>query len=286
MKKHRRLLPNIILSIILVGLFVAMFVGCFAQAVCTEPDQEEEQTSLPTLIAPSVVYKEVPLAATPLTFVTTEDREELIELIDECRARKDAAHTLAEGARALGYAEDHPVILLAKEEWKNTNELELQYEITYNQLSYPLWDARMAEYPIATSIWLYLKQLGYNDYVCAGIMGNIMAEVGGQTLEIQHTLYSSGGGFYGMCQWSKKYYPEILGTDLETQCNFLRDTIKYEIDTFGYAYKRNFDYSTFLALTNERDAALAFAKTYERCDASSYSTRQKNAEIAYEYFVD
>ena len=40
------------------------------------------------------------------------------------------------------------------------------------------------EYPEAYKIWHYLKKLGYNDYVCAGIMGNIMAECGGQTLNI------------------------------------------------------------------------------------------------------
>ena len=164
MKKYRSLLPNIILSVILAGLFAVMLICCFAQAVCIEPDQEEEQTSLSTLTAPSVVYKEVPLAATSLTFIATKDREELIELIDECRARKDAAHTMVEGARALGYAEDHPVVLLGKEEWENANKLELQYKNIYNQLSYPLWDTRMSEYPIATNIWLYLKQLEYIKY--------------------------------------------------------------------------------------------------------------------------
>lgn len=286
MRTHSNLLPNIILSVILIVAIVASFSACIAFATDNGITQDVEQTSPSIPSEPSVVYVEVPLVATTLQYIETEDREELKGLMEECRARKDAAHTMAEGARTLGYAEDHPVILLAKEEWKNANELEIKYEITYNQLSYPLWDARMAEYPVATSIWLYLKQLGYNDYVCAGIMGNIMAEVGGQTLNIQHTLYSPGNGFYGMCQWSKKYYPEIHGADLETQCNFLRDTIEYEINTFGYAYKRNFDYSAFLALTNERDAALAFAKTYERCGTGSYSTRQRNAEIAYEYFVD
>ena len=40
------------------------------------------------------------------------------------------------------------------------------------------------KYPEAYKIWHYLKKLGYNDYVCAGIMGNIMAECGGQTLNI------------------------------------------------------------------------------------------------------
>ena len=193
---------------------------------------------------------------------------------------------MAESARALGYGEDHPVIQLAKKEWLNADELLKKYENAYNVENFAVWDAKMEEYPVATEIWLYLKDLGYNDYVCAGIMGNIMAEVGGQTLNIRHTLYSSGGGFYGMCQWSKKYYPEIHGADLKAQCEFLRDTIEEEFKIFGNVYKRNFDYSDFLALTNERDVALAFAKVYERCGTGSYSTRQRNAEIAYNYFVE
>ena len=50
------------------------------------------------------------------------------------------------------------------------------------------WNERKIKNPIATEIWLYLKKQGYNDYVCAGILGNIMAEVGGQTLNIRHMV--------------------------------------------------------------------------------------------------
>lgn len=142
------------------------------------------------------------------------------------------------------------------------------------------------EYPAAEYIWQYMKDLGWNDYVCAGVMGNLMAEVGGQTLNIQYNLYSSDGGYYGMCQWSKKYCSGIYGVnDLKTQCDYLRDTIKYEIDTFGYKYQTNFNLEAFLNLTNAQQAALAFAKTYERCASGSYAVRQRNAITAYNYFV-
>ena len=284
--KTRNLLPNIILSVILICSFILFFIGNVVSATNDRVDQNQEQTSLQEIETPSVVYNELSFTPIFLTFKETEDREELKKLIEECCARKEAAHLMAESARALGYTEDYPIIHLAKQEWDNSDALQKKYELIYKQNEYDIWDNKFAEYPEATQIWLYLKELGYNDYVCAGIMGNLMTEVGGNTLYIQHWLYSSDKSFYGMCQWSKTYYPEIHGADLTTQCNFLRDTIKYEIDTFGYAYKRNFDYSAFLALTNERDAALAFAKTYERCAEFSYSTREKNATIAYEYFVE
>jgi hypothetical protein len=142
------------------------------------------------------------------------------------------------------------------------------------------------EYPAAEYIWQYMKDLGWNDYVCAGVMGNLMAEVGGQTLNIQYNLYSSDGGYYGMCQWSKKYHSGIYGiNDLNTQCDYLKDTIKYEIDTFGYKYQTNFNLEAFLNLTDAQQAALAFAKTYERCASGSYAVRQRNAITAYNYFV-
>ena len=128
-----------------------------------------------------------------------------------------------------------------------------------------------------------MKELGWNDYVCAGIMGNLMAEVGGQTLNIQYWL--RGNGYYGMCQWNRGY-SKVWGADLATQCNFLRDTIKYDLDTFGYAYAKGFNYNSFLNMSNEREGAKAFAKCYERCSSSTYTIRQNNATRAYEYFVN
>ena len=133
-------------------------------------------------------------------------------------------------------------------------------------------------------IWFYLKDLGYNDYICAGIMGNIMAEVGGNTLNIKP--YLVGGIHYGICQWNKNYCPNVWGTNLETQLNYLRDTIKSEFNTFGFVYKKNFNYQSFIQIENASDAALAFAMVYERCYHEYYNIRMTNALIAYEFFVD
>lgn len=136
------------------------------------------------------------------------------------------------------------------------------------------------EYPEATYIWNYLKDLGYNDYVCAGILGNIMCESGGRTLNIQPMVESEK--YYGMCQWSKVYYPDIYGASLEVQCDYLRDTIKYEIDVFG---KDGYDYESFIQIQDEQLAALIFDKSYERGAAGGYPNRQKCATMAYNYFT-
>lgn len=138
---------------------------------------------------------------------------------------------------------------------------------------------KAVEYEYANYIWNYLQDLGYNDYVCAGILGNIMVEVGGGTLALQPTIENKY--HYGICQWNKKYYSDVVGSSLEAQCDFLRDNIEYEINTFGKKY----DYKSFIALQDEQEAALVFAKSYERCGSGGYNKRQNCATTAYKYFT-
>lgn len=212
---------------------------------------------------------------------TYNDMNILIELMDKQKSTMDAAHQMAEGARKLGYAPNHPVITLAGQEWQDANFLYEEYKKIYDNLK-ENWTKKEQEYPEATFVWSYLKNLGYSDYVCAGILGNIMTEVGGSTLAIQPTIY--GNGYYGMCQWNK-VYSEIWGASLEAQCDYLRDTIINEFDLFGSSYKRNFTYDDFLSIEDVKEAALAFAKIYERCGSGSYKARKENAVVAYNYFV-
>lgn len=151
-----------------------------------------------------------------------------------------------------------------------------------------MWSEKSGEYPVATQVWRYMKEeLGWNDYVCAGVMGNMMAEVGGQTLNLQPYLYGhSGANYYGLCQWSSRYYPSIQGADVDAQLDFLASTVKKELDTYGYLFKSGLDYEAFCNLTDAEDAAMAFAKAYERCGSGSYEVRQRNAIKAYNYFVE
>lgn len=151
-----------------------------------------------------------------------------------------------------------------------------------------MWSEKSSEYPVATQVWRYMKEeLGWNDYVCAGVMGNMMAEVGGQTLNLQPYLYGhSGANYYGLCQWSSRYYPSIQGADVDAQLDFLASTVKKELDTYGYLFRSGLDYEAFCNLTDAEDAAMAFAKAYERCGSGSYGVRQRNAIKAYNYFVE
>ena len=241
-------------------------------------------------------------------------KEELVTMIDEAKATKNHAHTMAESARVLGWENNDKLIKELQEMWHEADEDQVKYpgyldkilaneaeaarkaeeerlaaeaaqkaaEEEARRVEEAKWAIKAAEYPAATQIWRYMKTQGWNDYVCAGIMGNLMAEVGGQTLDIRYTLSSSG--YYGMCQWSRGY-SQVWGAGLETQCDFLRDTIKYEFDTYGFKYQKGFNFNSFLNMTDAQQAALAFAKSYERCSSRSYGVRQKNALKAYNYFV-
>lgn len=206
---------------------------------------------------------------------------QLDKMIATETAKREAAHSMAESARALGYKEDSTIIQTAKEEWHEANDKIIQYNEMYNRLLVKK-NAQMNEYPTATYVWYYLDNLGYNDYVKAGILGNFMTETGGQTLNIVWDI--SSNGYYGMAQWNKghKY---VWGKNLEGQCKYLADSMTYELNTYGFCYKKGFNFEKFKALTDERAAALAFATCYERCGSASYSVRQRNATIAYNYFT-
>lgn len=212
----------------------------------------------------------------------TVNRKELKSLIQEYQEIVNSAHDLAEATRALGYDENHPIIEFAKKEYETANEYLEIYQNRLNEIN-SQWNDKLSTYPVATEIWLYMKDQGWNDAVCAGILGNMMAECGGHTLSLQPT--ASNKYYYGICQWSKGY-PSVWYSNLDSQCEFLINTIEYEFNTFGSSYKRGFNFNSFLNLNDEKEVAKAFAKCYERCGSSSLNQRQKNATIAYNYFIN
>lgn len=133
----------------------------------------------------------------------------------------------------------------------------------------------------AEVIWNRLKSYGWSDTVCAGILGNIMAEVGGQSFDILYSLDVSG--YYGICMWYKEYSPDVVGRDLYGQCDYIRDSIQSQFDYCGELF--GWTMEDFFSLESPEEAALAFAKVYERCTSASYAIRQVNARKAYERFA-
>lgn len=141
------------------------------------------------------------------------------------------------------------------------------------------WEQRYEEYPEATTIWLYLTvEMGYNEYVAAGVLGNIMNEAGSNSLNINPSAQNPAG-YYGICQWNSSMYGDVWYCNLVEQLDYLNNTIEYEYNCCG-----NMNYESFCNLTDEREAALSFARSYERCSSASYGRRQDNATIALNYF--
>jgi hypothetical protein len=244
-------------KILVVLLTVLIIVGCTNMAYASSPFVETEGLSIDEFFE--------------------GNHAELI-------ARQAAAHERAEAARAMGYPEDCCIIKCAQREWQMAQK---ERELLNTEDNYNTWAMRFAEYPYATYVWLYLtRTLEYNDYVAAGIIGNMMAEVGGGTLSLQYWLYGGGRSYYGICQWAKIYSTLPDGSDLRVQLEYLKDTIEYELNTFGFVFAYGYKYKQFLELTNTNDTALMFAKCYERCAAFTYYSRQVYAAKAYDYFVD
>jgi len=153
------------------------------------------------------------------------------------------------------------------------------YELLLIEEDEAEWEQRYEEYPEATTIWLYLTiEMGYNDYVAAGVLGNIMNEAGGNSLNINPSVQNPAG-YYGICQWNSSMYGDVWYCNLVEQLDYLNNTIEYEFNCYG-----NMSYESFCNLTDEREAALSFARSYERCSSGSYSRRQNNATTALNYF--
>lgn len=223
-----------------------------------------------------------------MTYVESNDKAVLTAELETC---KDYEFRLINLMNNKDLTDERHLV---EEELMDVRSLEVEYQEDINAIEAEearieaMWSEKAGSYPVATQVWRYMKEeLGWNDYVCAGVMGNMMAEVGGQTLNLNPYLYGhSGANYYGLCQWSSRYYPSIQGADVDAQLDFLASTVKKELDTYGYLFRSGLDYEAFCNLTDAEDAAMAFAKAYERCGSGSYGVRQRNAINAYNYFVE
>jgi len=203
----------------------------------------------------------------------------------ESRHNQDVAHQMAECARELGYAEDHIIIREASSRWwAEQRIIDALHEQDTETVQIPapepgvtITEAQKEEYPVACGVWRYLREdMGLNPYVAAGIMGNMMQECGGNTLNLQP--YLCVNNFLGLCMWYSPYTDGRLlyGADVTDQLEYLKDTLETNIEYFGG------DYEYFTSLESATDAAWYFSEYYER--GGWHSVRARNAETALEYF--
>ena len=243
--------------------------------VDTEPTEPEEVV----IILDTVVFKRVE----PTTY------DEACSLLEEAIARQELVETIYQGLLTLGYADDHPAVVMAQTDIENA-----ELEVTYYQEQYLVWEevhkweVRAAEYPIATQVWLYMKnELGFNDIVCAGIMGNMMAECGGcWTSDLDWDVHSSSG--FGMIQWlggRKQQLFSIYGDapTIENQLDFMKNEL---YGTNGVTKQvSDWQLDKIMNAETPEECAYAFACYFERCSEEHRAPRRGYARTAYEYFV-
>lgn len=175
------------------------------------------------------------------------------------------------------------------------NEIKLKYQSDYNRLLEEeaiaaYWNAKREEYPVATEVWLYMKnEFGWNDIVCAGIMGNIMAEIGGGTLNFDN-WNANGSSGYGMIQWissRRRQLKSIYGEypTPEQQLEFMYDEMHGTDGVTNQLYISG-SLDRIMNATTPGDAAYYFAIYFERCADWAVTVRPGYARIAYDYFTN
>ena len=288
----KKKLTNLLLVSAIVMLVALMTVTGFAFGQDDSAASSDPATSVATMKIENpteeVKVPEVLKHFKEITYVESNDKAVLTAELETC---KDYEFRLINMMNNKDLADERHLV---EEELMDVRNLEAEYQEDISTIEAEearieaMWSEKAGSYPVATQVWRYMKEeLGWNDYVCAGVMGNMMAEVGGQTLNLNPYLYGhSGANYYGLCQWSSRYYPSIQGADVDAQLDFLASTVKKELDTYGYLFRSGLDYEAFCNLTDAEDAAMAFAKAYERCGSGSYGVRQTNALKAYNYFVE
>ena len=150
------------------------------------------------------------------------------------------------------------------------------------------WEKCAAEYPAATEVWLYMKnEFGWSDIVCAGIVGNMMAECGGcWSSDLDWDINASHG--LGMIQWIGGRRREIISIygknpSIEEQLLFMRDEL---YGTNGVTKQvQDWQLEKIMNAETPEDCAYYFAHYFERCNDEHKPPRRGYARRAYNYFV-
>lgn len=246
----------------------------------TEPTEPE--TTTPT--EPELVTPQFNFSMQKFTYTKFDNIEDLLE--ERIRLEKYAIEfmiacgTYANQLELNGDAEGWEFLeTVLKPEQEYLLELQKQY----------MWDYKAFEYPVATYVWLYMKnEFGWSDIVCAGVMGNLMAECGGcWTQDLDWTLKGSSG--LGMVQWLGSRREEITAKygpspSVDQQLQFMYDEL-YGLNGVTKQVK-NSEFTEIMEAITPEDCAFAFASYYERCSNQYRSPRKRYARIAYEYFVE
>lgn len=284
-----------ILSLLFAGLAATIAITASAnQSIPTEPVATISEAYIPSESSEPVLETEpeeeiIILEVVEVERVEPATLDEANTALEDAIFRRDTTKSVYEGLLLLGYDTEHPAVVMAKTDFENA-EADIEY-YTEQQLirqEEEHWRVCAEEYPVATQAWLYMKnELGFNDVVCAGIMGNMMAECGGcWTSDLDWDVSSSSG--YGMIQWlggRKQQLFSIYGDtpSVENQLDFVKDELYGTNGVTKQVTDSQLD--EIINAETPEDCAYAFACYYERCSEGHRWVRRDYARRAYEYFV-
>ena len=271
-KRNINLIVKLILIIIFIGLL--MIIHHMAEVTSIElPESTPTPTPIFKVEIPQKVLNDSPILFTDLTYSVYYNSRQTEELLLEVQnsinqlKKVDNSEYTTEASKAI------------KQELTRLKKLRARVASDLKQ--YQKWED---EYYYATKVWEYFMQRDYGSVVTSAIIRNMMIETSGGTLALNPNIYDPTRNYYGLCQWSLEHYPDIKGLSFEQQLDYLVGNMPEEFNTFGWLYKEGFTYEDFLVLEDPKEAALIFAKVYERCGSASYKLRQKAALKAYKYF--
>ena len=292
MKKN--ILCWVMLVITLASIIVSVItISASANCIPTEPVATISEADIPSeaTFLDSTEPEEVVIILDTVVVERVEPTtyDEANNLLDEATKCQETAQMVLDGLIELGYEPDHPAIVMAYAELENrTADVTYYQEKQVKWEEIHKWEVRASEYPIATQVWLYMKEeFGWSDTVCAGIMGNMMAECGGcWTSDLDWNVSSSSG--YGMIQWlggRKRQLFNIYGSSpsIEDQLNFMKDELYGTNEVTKQVTDSQLD--KIMKANSPEDCAYAFACYFERCGEGHRWVRRDYARRAYDYFV-
>ena len=281
-KQKIRLVLTVLVSIFIMAVFMVGSVFALsdgvteALSITSEPNNTRAYTEATPqiLIEPVKILIDTPILFTDLDYFVSYDIESSTEYLNKVN---ESITQLETELATDKYTDPAHMTMLQELTRLQTIAIKIESDIEL----YTTWES---EHYYAAKVWQYFKQRGYSDAVTSAILGNMMIETSGGTLNINPNIYSPGGSYYGLCQWSVYYYPGVAGLPFEYQLDYLLGDMPYQFNTFGNCYKYGFTYDDFLAMTDPAEAAYAFAKVYERCATWSCNLRRPTAVQAYNYF--
>ena len=270
-KKKLRNVARMIIAGYLLSVF-GLVVMAATDNTTVEAPTVEQRTESQAKIEKELIS--TPVQFTELDYVVSYDRNHCADTINIVN---DSIYQLSSALDDEEYYTENAIHVMSHE-YSRLLYIKRQLETDLEQFN--KWEQ---EYYYAAKTFEFLISKGYSREVACGIIGNMMIETSGGSLNLKPTVYNPTGKYYGLCQWNRSY--GLHGKSFEQQLNFLISNIEREFNVFGKCYQKDFDYESFISLNDVQEAALAFAESYERCCSSSFNARKQAASEAYSYFT-